>query len=388
MLTALNQNKKSFVAPLLSRSELDEIRKEDLTCPSCRQPVLLKAGKIKIPHFAHLAKSTCKFGSKESIEHLEGKLILFKWLQAQEIPARLEYFIPSIQQRIDILVKWNNQFYGLEYQCSKIPYEQLRERSEGMMSLGITPIWIFGMKFLNRKRNSHLGLTSLLQTSIIHFPEVASSRIFFLNSLMKDFQIFYPKARLNHTAFGGFIQKPITNLSFPELFSLENNHSVNYSFTWLNWKKSLRTKPPFAMTELEYNFMKYLYFRQLHPQNLPSIIGLPSINSWHYLQPDYIWQSAFIIDYYTKIPVGESFTYQEAYRSVAKYFQEKLTTVYPSPSIHPLYSYLLLLEELCYVKSTNRSTFKKCKQVLFPKTLDQALLFDQNLMYLLNKLRS
>ena len=53
-----------------------EVEKEDgpFFCPSCRGKVILKKGRIKIPHFAHKPPVTCIYGKGESEIHYKAKL--------------------------------------------------------------------------------------------------------------------------------------------------------------------------------------------------------------------------------------------------------------------------------------------------------------------------
>ncbi len=53
---------------------------EEFRCPVCRKRVLYKAGSKRIPHFAHQREANCPGTDEpESITHLEGKNLLYKW---------------------------------------------------------------------------------------------------------------------------------------------------------------------------------------------------------------------------------------------------------------------------------------------------------------------
>lgn len=45
-------------------------RKDKYYCPYCREEVILKSGKIRIPHFSHKVKNNCVCQNGESKAHL------------------------------------------------------------------------------------------------------------------------------------------------------------------------------------------------------------------------------------------------------------------------------------------------------------------------------
>jgi hypothetical protein len=64
-------------------SQLREMDQEDLLlCQGCRQPLRVKAGEWKRPHFAHKHLQACSFGS-ESPEILNARAVIYHWLEKQ-----------------------------------------------------------------------------------------------------------------------------------------------------------------------------------------------------------------------------------------------------------------------------------------------------------------
>jgi hypothetical protein len=53
-----------------------------LVCQGCRQPLRVKAGEVKRPHFAHKHLQACSFGT-ESAEILAARAVLYDWLFRQ-----------------------------------------------------------------------------------------------------------------------------------------------------------------------------------------------------------------------------------------------------------------------------------------------------------------
>ena len=70
MLTALTaDNQELFSLIDCSIDELTQIRSEQaFVCPMCHQSVILKAGPIKIHHFAHRKKNSCWYEAEAETE--------------------------------------------------------------------------------------------------------------------------------------------------------------------------------------------------------------------------------------------------------------------------------------------------------------------------------
>jgi hypothetical protein len=62
---------------------IDRLREMDhadvLVCQGCRQPLRVKAGEVKRPHFAHKHLKACSYGT-ESPETLSARAVLYQWL--------------------------------------------------------------------------------------------------------------------------------------------------------------------------------------------------------------------------------------------------------------------------------------------------------------------
>lgn len=120
-------------------------RQEPFFCPACRQEVVLRSGRYRLPHFAHRKGAACPVEHEpESERHLTGKRDLFAWLIRQGMEAKLEPYLPAIKQRPDVLFRHGPHLYALEYQCSTIDESLFRERNDGYRLLGIRPLWVLG----------------------------------------------------------------------------------------------------------------------------------------------------------------------------------------------------------------------------------------------------
>lgn len=97
MLTALTaDNQELFSLIDCSIDELTQIRSEQaFVCPMCYQSVILKAGPIKIPHFAHRKKNSCWYEAEaETEEHLRLKQLLRKSVYAKSCLFKLRHTYP------------------------------------------------------------------------------------------------------------------------------------------------------------------------------------------------------------------------------------------------------------------------------------------------------
>lgn len=121
--------------------------KNILICPACEKTYEYCHGKIKSPYFRHKNKNECedKYSESETEEHIKGKSNLFEWIKVQNgvTDAILEGWLPKTKQRPDIMFKYNDKQYVIEYQCSPISSEYI-ERHELYKAAGINDIWILG----------------------------------------------------------------------------------------------------------------------------------------------------------------------------------------------------------------------------------------------------
>lgn len=124
-------------------------KKNILICPVCNKPYEYCHGEFKSPYFRHKEKCECedRYSESESTEHINGKRDLFEWIKIQDgvTETILEGWLPETKQRPDIMFKWNEKQYVIEYQCTPIASEYI-ERHELYKSAGIIDIWVLGTK--------------------------------------------------------------------------------------------------------------------------------------------------------------------------------------------------------------------------------------------------
>lgn len=129
-----------------------KLKRQDYFCPICGEPVVLRAGKVKMAHFAHCKNTNCASSEGETQEHLLGKKQLYHWTAKKGLRPRYEVYLSEIQQRPDILLsKEDGTQIALEFQCSPLSIERLMQRNQGYKQLHIQVWWILGAPYLKRK---------------------------------------------------------------------------------------------------------------------------------------------------------------------------------------------------------------------------------------------
>lgn len=147
MLIAEDETEK-LVTAILAR------RGSKYRCPGCHCPVRLKRGTVMCAHFAHQANQACTtFSEGETAEHLLGKQQLAAWFAASGYTVTLEARLPTIHQRPDVLVQLGKQPpLALEFQCSPISVEKLRQRTQGYRDHGYRVLWLLGSPYQHQLR--------------------------------------------------------------------------------------------------------------------------------------------------------------------------------------------------------------------------------------------
>lgn len=183
MLIAANEKNDQIFA------DKDLCKSEDYYCPSCQNPVHLKAGSVMRPHFAHYQKEVCDvFSEGETEEHILGKQQLYEWLVNLGYEVEMEAYLPKLMQRPDLLLKWKNQKIAIEFQCSGISIEKVKARTEGYLQNGYKVIWILGEHFTYKRKLTAFQkacLTYIQDQLVLFHYSVSKNRL----EYRYDFQI-------------------------------------------------------------------------------------------------------------------------------------------------------------------------------------------------------
>lgn len=137
MLRAVDKEGQSYVAPdyeAAAPARLAEVRQrcrqDELECPWCKVPVIIRAGKVRIWHFAHKSLAECPY-QDEAVARQLGRLLLYKWLCANlgDGAVSLEAELPGVNLPLplDVLVDTKKVKAGYWYLHRNIRSRDVRD---------------------------------------------------------------------------------------------------------------------------------------------------------------------------------------------------------------------------------------------------------------------
>lgn len=125
-----------------------QLNAADVVCPECDHPMILKAGLIKIAHFAHKPGSDCKYGVGESRDHLMCKNHLIQLFRSEITDFFLSEVFPEYwigKRRTDVAQVFSNGWIvAHEIQLASITVQELEERSLDYRAEGADVFWYLG----------------------------------------------------------------------------------------------------------------------------------------------------------------------------------------------------------------------------------------------------
>jgi len=384
MLQAKMPSGSLITLATLTRAEIDRIKKEKqkFYCPACGKPVIIKAGLKMVPHFAHRSLSDCPAGEGgEGTYHEQGKLLLYRWLMSQKLDAKLETYLPQIEQRPDILIHLNSKRIAIEYQCARIPSEQIHMRNQGYKEAGITPIWILGASRFERQTANHFKMDQMTLQLAHQYSSVYPQMIYYFCpytlQLIRLNDIYLTK---KNQAIARIKVNRLNELTFKDLF-----HPYSFSLPNLYrlWKKEkyyfrLRQKTNIYGNELAWR--QWLYAKGTHLEYLPSIIYLPVASQYRMKTPVWDWQSRICLEIIEPLETGSIFSFK-----ACEYLLRK--QIHPPrffPLIHsknnPIEEYFQLLIQLKLLKPITPFSYQKIQHIPFHKHIENAIEQDKALM--------
>jgi hypothetical protein len=123
------------------------IRGPAYRCRGCGAAVVLKAGRLRIAHFAHQPDAACAFAARMSLAHLTAQRRMAEALRARGVHAELEAAMksPAGDRRIDVLA-WPPERpaarIAVEIQASDLTAELIEARTRSYNAEGIAPLWL------------------------------------------------------------------------------------------------------------------------------------------------------------------------------------------------------------------------------------------------------
>lgn len=264
-------------------------------CPGCGSALILKAGDVKIPHFAHLSLAECdKSSEPETPLHLSGKTLLHQFFSAKNHQAELEIFFPSIKQRADVLVE---EKFALEYQCSAISPALIRTRSAGYSSIGLSALWIRGISEAPKEGIAPMRFRAfelaMLQESAGHPYLIeyhpGSDRFFYRSGLFfVRGAIWMGKTKAlpaDRQAFPFGVPKKLSPTEFAEVASIARNERERFI-----------RRQQFAKNRYRNPYWLLCYELGLDRSRLPTYIGVPIRGAEAFGMEAVIWQLQSLAD--------------------------------------------------------------------------------------------
>ena len=118
-----------------------------LRCVHCGGALVLKAGSVRLHHFAHVSHDGCDYPDRETetVSHRLGKSQLYQHFRAGAQAAALEYRIVQTDQRADCYIRGaNGQPYALEFQQANNSADHWAMRRRLYHEAGLRDIWFLG----------------------------------------------------------------------------------------------------------------------------------------------------------------------------------------------------------------------------------------------------
>ncbi|MGE7761047.1 competence protein CoiA [Peribacillus sp. NPDC097895] len=383
MLTAIKKDGTWITLPeKMPANVLAKWRKSgDYYCPCCKTEMSIKAGNVRIPHFAHKSNSSCRASSEpESAYHLMGKRKLYQWFLSHDYQVDLEAYLPQIKKRADILATIGGYRFAIEFQCSVIPENEFIERTRAYQSVGIKPIWILAAKSLKRKNMHEFRLSGfqwLFVTGSCHHPFLwmycpETDRL----SVLKNLTPFSPRvvfAELTSASLKLLTPNRLTpkkSSRFPFLPLWRYKRKV-----WcLHRVKAARRSDP---------FFKGLYLHHITPATIPIEIGVPVRGMLLIETPAIEWQAWFYMDVFREKKPGEKISMDDIIRFFKKRAKNgdiklrALPLLHEKPMVYPVGQYIQLLEEMGYILKAEEEVFKVEKRLSLPSNSDEGQMMER-----------
>ena len=383
MLQAKSNGGEIITLATLSKEEIDVQRKvSQFHCPTCKEPVIIKAGQMVVPHFAHKSKVNCPSNEGgEGPYHEKGKLLLYQWLKLQHLQVELEVYLKEIKQQPDLLLKINNRRIAIEFQCARISINQIQARNAGYQKIGIIPIWILGANQFQRKGQYHLKIDQFTSQFMHQFSASFPLKLFYFCPdaiQLTTFQnIYLTKTKL---AIGKPDYKKLENIRFTDLFLKHEFTEKELYELWKKEKKKFRLQPRNHLYGKEREWQQWLYLKQTHLEYLPSIIYLPISEQYKMNTPLWNWQSRLCIEVINPLPLGAEFSINRCEFVLRNHFHQSNHFPLAKSTVNPINQYLYLLEQLKLIKQRSPHHFIKINPIEFHQHIEQSINSDTLIM--------
>lgn len=377
MLRAKSNTGEFVTLATLTKREIHKYRKKyKFSCPACLSPVMVKAGKQMIPHFAHYSKVKCPLEKGgESLYHAQGKLLLYQWLMSQKLHVELEPYVQEIQQQPDILLEIQSKKIAIEFQCARIDIKQIQKRHNGYIKAGITPIWILGANRLKRQGNNQIIADQFTKQFIHRFSSSLPHELFYF--CPKTLQFLSFKNILftrKNRAIGKFYLEKLDQLNFLDLFQKSSYSKKTILKSWQIEKRNFRTFYRSQSYGRERSWLQWLYLKQTHHEYLPSEIYLPVSSQYQMKTSPWDWQSRLCLDIIDPLQVGSTFNVNRCNHLLKNHMHPQgYFPLIQYTHHHPILQYFHHLEKLSIIKKKSAHHFIKVGQFSFYNHIEEAI---------------
>ncbi|HDR4560459.1 competence protein CoiA [Bacillus cereus] len=311
---------------LYNRDEelLQRMRKmERFFCIACGKEVRMKLGTQKSWHFAHKKVDSClAFYEAESIYHMNGKELLYRWLKRQKFHVNIEHYLPEIQQRPDIFIERAGRKIAIEYQCANLSIEQLYKRTYSYWRVGIQVIWIIGGNQLKKQSAYWIKFSSLMAFSLQSYPQPLL--IFFCPKQKSFMKCAFITPFSTNVSFSHTIYLPSDTTTIDMLFSSVPFQKEKLEQEWKKRKSYFRQN---ALPIWNYNYkslLHLLYQLKCPPASFPSEIGVPLPSAFAFQTNPFIWQAVIYIKCIGQFVVGDCISLGYVCSYAKKYSKRRL----------------------------------------------------------------
>jgi Competence protein CoiA-like family len=113
-------------------------------CPACGSGVIVKRGRVRVPHFAHEVRGACDL-AVESVRHQLAKRVLADRFRMRGYLAEIEEPHPETGRRVDVAVTvGDGHRIAIEVQDSAIAVDQMKARTKADRRAGFfATVWVF-----------------------------------------------------------------------------------------------------------------------------------------------------------------------------------------------------------------------------------------------------
>jgi hypothetical protein len=143
----------------------DRCKCDQIVCPVCNQPLIAKAGVVKIRHFAHTHAANCP-SNVESVEVLLARAALYNWLVGKfDAAVRLEEHLPELElpRPLDCVVERSDLRLAYWITDRRMKVDDRDRLKGGLDRLGIKLIVLFTPRLMQRNENKQ-GMLNLSTT--------------------------------------------------------------------------------------------------------------------------------------------------------------------------------------------------------------------------------